>query len=437
MSCARATDACVLASNNASPAQRGPRRDAQSLHATPLAAVLFPASAGRAPHGENGRPKVWDAVQGCWLEQAGGAAAESGSAAGAAASGGGAAEVQVREYKCGTCGFLPKKKQHDCAAVLAEKSAGEASRGSGETTERLPKLSGGGCSPAAGRPAMPARVDVEQPPDWLAAGAEVEVEMGEEGLRGSLYGGKVLQLRKGKALVQYAAFCVEAEEEGGGDGEAPLLTDRPAEASFLVSSELYKRQRWARIVLRACSDMAKFGGPGTLKQPCARRVCEHLRAGKPAEGGGKRDGGGFALCALPAGLKATLPAHDVARLGRALLASVSARPEGRVLEAASSPPEGEASRGGASLGEIRARLDGGGYGEDVSAFAADVRALYVRLHSTEEELENLRSFLVECGGEGDSVLAGWSVKLCVAGDYFLYYSATGRVFRSRAEAAQQ
>ena len=36
----RATDACVLASNNASPAQRGPRRDAQSLHATPLAAVL-------------------------------------------------------------------------------------------------------------------------------------------------------------------------------------------------------------------------------------------------------------------------------------------------------------------------------------------------------------------------------------------------------------
>ena len=39
----KATDACVLASNNASPAQRGPRRDAQPLHATPLAAVLFPA----------------------------------------------------------------------------------------------------------------------------------------------------------------------------------------------------------------------------------------------------------------------------------------------------------------------------------------------------------------------------------------------------------
>ena len=38
-----ATDACVLASKNASPAQRGPRRDAQPLHATPLAAVLFPA----------------------------------------------------------------------------------------------------------------------------------------------------------------------------------------------------------------------------------------------------------------------------------------------------------------------------------------------------------------------------------------------------------
>ena len=39
----RATDACVLASNNASPAQRGPRRDAQPTRATPLAAVLFPA----------------------------------------------------------------------------------------------------------------------------------------------------------------------------------------------------------------------------------------------------------------------------------------------------------------------------------------------------------------------------------------------------------
>ena len=39
----KATDACVLASNNASPAQRGPRRDAQPPHATPLAAVLFPA----------------------------------------------------------------------------------------------------------------------------------------------------------------------------------------------------------------------------------------------------------------------------------------------------------------------------------------------------------------------------------------------------------
>ena len=37
-----ATDACVLAANKASPAQRGPRRDAQPLHATPLAAVLFP-----------------------------------------------------------------------------------------------------------------------------------------------------------------------------------------------------------------------------------------------------------------------------------------------------------------------------------------------------------------------------------------------------------
>merc|ERR1712086_438802 len=39
----KATDTCVLASNNASPAQRGPRRDAQPPHATPLAAVLFPA----------------------------------------------------------------------------------------------------------------------------------------------------------------------------------------------------------------------------------------------------------------------------------------------------------------------------------------------------------------------------------------------------------
>jgi hypothetical protein len=43
----KATDACVLASNNASPAQRGPRRDAQPLHATPLAAVLTPPTANR------------------------------------------------------------------------------------------------------------------------------------------------------------------------------------------------------------------------------------------------------------------------------------------------------------------------------------------------------------------------------------------------------
>jgi len=165
--------------------------------------------------------------------------------------------------------------------------------------------------------------------------------------------------------------------------------------------------------------MAKFGGPGTLKQPCARRVCEHLRAGKPAEGGGKRDGGGFALCALPAGLKATLPAHEVARLGRALLASVSARPEGRVLEAASSPPEGEASRGGASLGEIRARLDGGGYGEDVSAFAADVRALYVRLHAMrrppEAELEGTVAEGRAGGGAGRGAAGGGGSPLAHAG----------------------
>ena len=32
---------------HASPAQRGPRRDAQPLHATPLAAVLFHARGGR------------------------------------------------------------------------------------------------------------------------------------------------------------------------------------------------------------------------------------------------------------------------------------------------------------------------------------------------------------------------------------------------------
>ena len=35
-----ATDACVLASNNASPAQRVPRRDAQPPHATGLARLL-------------------------------------------------------------------------------------------------------------------------------------------------------------------------------------------------------------------------------------------------------------------------------------------------------------------------------------------------------------------------------------------------------------
>ena len=44
---AKGDGACVLASNNASPAQRGPRRDAQPLHATPLAAVIFPARGAR------------------------------------------------------------------------------------------------------------------------------------------------------------------------------------------------------------------------------------------------------------------------------------------------------------------------------------------------------------------------------------------------------
>ena len=44
-------DCPVLASNNASPAQRGPRRDAQPLHATPLAAVLFPARGDRGASG--------------------------------------------------------------------------------------------------------------------------------------------------------------------------------------------------------------------------------------------------------------------------------------------------------------------------------------------------------------------------------------------------
>ena len=57
----RATDACVLASNNTSPAQRGPRRDAQPLHATPLAAVLFPAPL-RALFPLRGIATLWPAL---------------------------------------------------------------------------------------------------------------------------------------------------------------------------------------------------------------------------------------------------------------------------------------------------------------------------------------------------------------------------------------
>ena len=53
----RATDACVLASNNVSPAQWDPRRDAQPLHATPLAAVLFPARGEKKERKKTDNPR--------------------------------------------------------------------------------------------------------------------------------------------------------------------------------------------------------------------------------------------------------------------------------------------------------------------------------------------------------------------------------------------
>ena len=43
-------------------------------------------------------------------------------------------------------------------------------------------------------------VEVEQAPSWLAVGAEVEVQMQEEGLRSSQYSGRVLQL--GEQVLQ-------------------------------------------------------------------------------------------------------------------------------------------------------------------------------------------------------------------------------------------
>ena len=69
----------------------GKERDSAREEVKKLRAALEQASAeggeytgapvgrprGRAPHGEDGRPKVWGAAQGCWLKQAGGAAAES------------------------------------------------------------------------------------------------------------------------------------------------------------------------------------------------------------------------------------------------------------------------------------------------------------------------------------------------------------------------
>ena len=132
-------------------------------------------------------------------------------------------------------------------------------------------------------------VDEQQAPGWLAQGAEVEVRMQMEGLLGSLYSGRVLQMRESAVLVQYSAL--HAEDEGDGEGpiletewisthlirppppqtppgfpsqlplgkllsllhedgwwEVRLLERRPAtgeeEASFLVRSDLYNVEHW-------------------------------------------------------------------------------------------------------------------------------------------------------------------------------------------------
>lgn len=71
---------------------------------------------------------------------------------------------------------------------------------------------------------------VEQPPGWLVPGVQVEVEMKEEGLYGSLYCARVIELRAKKALVEFAAFCIEGADDASDN--APLL-QVPASPVFL------------------------------------------------------------------------------------------------------------------------------------------------------------------------------------------------------------
>lgn len=91
---------------------------------------------------------------------------------------------------------------------------------------------------------------VEQPPGWLAPGLQVEVEMREEGLYGSMYRARVLELRAMKAHIEFTDFCVEGADEASGD--APLLQvcwHRPLSASGPTRKLTATRYRAVKIPL--------------------------------------------------------------------------------------------------------------------------------------------------------------------------------------------
>jgi hypothetical protein len=362
----------------------------------------------------------------------------------------------------------------------------------------------------------------------------VEVQMQEDGLNGSLYSARVLEVRQKKALLEFAAFCVEMPD--GADGDAPLLQEwvstgllspqppptppgfpeqlpvgKPLQllhddgwwevrllevrrngassAEYNVHSERYKRTSWvgagmlrplwkfngtrwkAEAVPAAaaapakpregdkkrrrrcgectgcltescgechfCKDMVKFGGPGTLRQPCLKRVCHALlesnRVAKAAESAataaatamaeavtaaaaagalsvdsrafklnprpstGATDapvgisgvGGGSwppavrpaqrQVRALPA--SASLPADDLVRWGESLLHTLLRREGGfwfaEPVDQSQLPDYSQIISRPLDLRTVREKLRKGDYAANVSAFATDVRTIYV------------------------------------------------------------
>lgn len=357
--------------------------------------------------------------------------------------------------------------------------------------------------------------------------------MQEDGLHGSLYAARVLEVRQKKALLEFAAFCVEMPD--GADGDAPLLqewvstgllspqppptppgfpeqlpvgkllqllhddgwwdvrlletrrNETSSHVEYHVHSERYKRTSWVGAdVLRPlwkfngtrwradavgtiaaapakpreggqkrrrrcgecsgcladscgechfCKDMLKFGGQGTLRQPCLKRACHALieatRVAKAAESaataaatavaeavtaaaaaealsvdsrafrlnprpstcardetvGSSSAGGASSPWAVPPAhrpshpVSASLPADELVRWGESLLHTQLRREGGfwfaEPVDLAQAPDYSLLISRPLDLRTVRDKLRKGEYATDVSAFAADVRTIYV------------------------------------------------------------